>query len=227
MKLAIFSDYDGTITKEDTVDLVLDTFGRPNWLDISRRLDAAGASNIERMVPEFEGLTATKQQIRDLIREKVHIDETFKGFVDYARERGWGFVVLSQGIRESVETVFDKYGLAGIQWHANALGGPDGDLHIEFPERGAIDDGECNDLCGVCKSGHIRRARREGFTTVYIGDGITDRCPSQTADIVFAKRYLKKYLTEQGIAFTPFETFEQIRRHLEERFPAKKATARA
>ena len=78
MKLAIFVDYDGTITVEDTVDLVLDTYGAKNWREISHRLDAQGAGDIERMSAEFVGLNVPRKTVTDLIRETVHIDETFK-----------------------------------------------------------------------------------------------------------------------------------------------------
>jgi len=221
LKLAIFVDYDGTITIEDTVDLVLDTYGAADWRDISHRLDSQGAGDIERMSAEFVGLNVSRETVKNLIREKVHIDETFKDFLEYARARGWEVVVLSQGMRESLETVFEKYGIDGVEWHANALGGPDGDLHIEFPERATVVDEFYDDRAGVYKPGYVRRASRAGFTTVYIGDGITDRPPAEVADIVFAKRYLKKYMAEKGLDFIPFETFADVKRELEERFPAE------
>ncbi len=221
LKLAIFTDYDGTITVQDTIDMMLDTFGAPDWLATSKRLDAAGATNIERMTAEFEDFHTTRDAVKALIRENVEIDTTFARLVEYAEERGWPLVVLSQGVRESVETIFEKYGIEGLEFHANRLGGEEGDLHIDFPERGTKFDDECSDCCGVCKSGHLRRARRQGFTTVYIGDGITDRCPAAVADVVFAKRYLKKYMTQKGLEFVPFTTFAEIRDCLARRFPAE------
>ena len=220
MKLAIFADYDGTVTVEDTIDLMLDTFGAPDWLETSKRLDAAGATNIERMTAEFADFKASTNDVRALVREKVHIDETIHDLIEYARQRRWKFVVVSQGVRESVETIFEKYGIHGVEWHANALNPAGGGTKISFPELGAINDGECNRLCGVCKSGYIRQAKRGGYTTVYIGDGITDRCPAAVADVVFAKRYLKKYLGEKGIPFIPFETFTEVRDRLAAEFPA-------
>ena len=221
LKLAIFVDYDGTITIEDTVDLVLDTYGAADWRETSHRLDAEGAGDIERMSAEFVGLDVPRKTVTDLIRETVHIDETFKDFLEYTRARGWEVVVLSQGVRESLETVFEKYGIEGVEWHANALGGPDGRLHIEFPERATLVDEFYKDREGVYKPGYVRRASREGFTTIYVGDGMTDRGPAEVADIVFAKRYLKKYMAEKGLEFIPFETFADIRRELEEHFPAE------
>mgnify|MGYP001476133638 CR=1 FL=1 len=221
MKLAIFTDYDGTITAEDTIDLMLDTFGAADWLSISKKLDAAGATNLERMAAEFADFAGSIAQVEDLVREKIHIDETFKDFMAYARQRGWSLVVLSQGVRQSVETVFAKCGIEGVEWHANALVEADGRTSLSFPEQHSIQDGECSESCGVCKSGHIRQARRNGYTTVYIGDGITDRCPAAVADVIFAKRYLKKYLTSKGISFTPFETFGEIRDALAAMFPAE------
>ncbi len=221
MKLAIFTDYDGTITVQDTVDLVLDTFGAADWRDTSARIDATGAGDIERMAAEFVGLATSIENVREFIRENVTIDETFVDFLAHCRSRGWEVVVLSQGMGESVEEMFAKYGIDGVEWHANALGGEDGDLRIEFPERGTVVDEFYRDREGVYKPGHIRRAAREGFTTVYIGDGITDRDPAEVADVVFAKRFLKKYMTEKGLSFIPFETFADITSELEERFPAE------
>jgi 2,3-diketo-5-methylthio-1-phosphopentane phosphatase len=218
LKLAVFTDYDGTITQKDTVDLILDTYGMPNWLEISKAIDRAGAKNIERMTAEFQNFRATRQMVRDLVRENVTIDETFRELVDAARKRGWKLVVLSQGLGDSVETIFDKYGITGIEWHANALEETDGTCMVTFPENDLIQDGECSTSCGVCKGGHIRQARREGYTVVYIGDGITDRCAAEHADIVFAKRYLKKYLTGKGLPFTPFEKFSEVVAEIERRF---------
>lgn len=219
MKLAIFTDYDGTITVEDTVDLMLNTYGMPDWLEISKELDAAGAKNIERMEAEFKGFRATRQQVVDLVRENVHIDQTFRELVDLSGKRGWRLVVLSQGFRESVEAVFDKYGITGVEWYANAFEEKDGSLVPAYPDKDLIVDGECTGFCGVCKGGHIRKARREGYTTVYIGDGITDRCAAERADTVFAKRYLRKYLAEKGRPFTPFEEFSDVAAELSKRFP--------
>ena len=218
MKLAIFSDYDGTITTQDTIDLVLDTFGAPNWLEISKALDRAGAKNIERMTAEFVGFHASVAEVKALVSERIGIDETFRGLVDLARGRGWKLVVLSHGISQSLETMFEKYGISGVEWHANALREDNGSVRITFPEQYAIEDGECSTLCGVCKGGHLRRAKREGYTTVYIGDGITDRCGAGRADIVFAKRYLKKYLTQQGKPFVEFQSFADVTAELERRF---------
>jgi 2,3-diketo-5-methylthio-1-phosphopentane phosphatase len=219
LKLAIFTDYDGTITAEDSIDLILDTYGAKDWLETSKRLDKAGAKNIERMSAEFAGFGATVAQVCQLVREKIHIDETFKELLAYARRRGWKVVVLSHGVRQSVETVFEKYGISGIEWHSNALVEESGKTTVTFPERYAIDDGECSTLCGVCKAGHLRQAKREGYATVYMGDGITDRCGAAEADLVFAKRYLKKYLTQKGQPFVAFQTFADVSAELAKRFP--------
>lgn len=219
MKLAVFTDYDGTITQKDTIDLVLDTYGMPNWLEISKAIDRAGGKNIERMTAEFENFHARRQMVRDLVRENVTIDETFRDLVDVARKRGWKLAVLSHGVSDSIETMFAKYGISGVEWHANVLEDVDGTCRITFPENDLIQDGDCSTSCGVCKGGHIRQAKREGYTVVYIGDGITDRCAAQHADVVFAKRYLKKYLTQKGRPFTPFERFSEVVAELERRYP--------
>ena len=50
-----------------------------------------------------------------------------------------------------------------------------------------------------------------------IGDGVSDRCVAQMADIVFARAHLARDLTADGVPFVPFEDFHQVREELEAR----------
>jgi 2-hydroxy-3-keto-5-methylthiopentenyl-1-phosphate phosphatase len=50
---------------------------------------------------------------------------------------------------------------------------------------------------------------------MYIGDGISDRCPVRFADIVFAKGRLIRYCQEQNIPYHEFRTFDDVRSRLE------------
>lgn len=64
---------------------------------------------------------------------------------------------------------------------------------------------------------------------VYIGDGISDRCPVQYADIVFAKDSLVSYCETHNITFHRFNDFSDVlkkfRELVETKKPRKRRTA--
>jgi 2-hydroxy-3-keto-5-methylthiopentenyl-1-phosphate phosphatase len=45
----------------------------------------------------------------------------------------------------------------------------------------------------------------------YVGDGYSDRCAALDAERVFARRTLARYLDGEGMAYTPFDDFVEIR----------------
>ena len=49
---------------------------------------------------------------------------------------------------------------------------------------------------------------------VYVGDGRSDMCAAQHADVVFAKGYLAAWCTEQRIPHHPWTTLHDVRRIL-------------
>jgi len=58
-------------------------------------------------------------------------------------------------------------------------------------------------------------ALTNGGEVVYIGDGYSDRCAAESADRVFARRGLARWLDERGIPFEPFDDFHDVARALE------------
>ena len=63
-------------------------------------------------------------------------------------------------------------------------------------------------ICGNCKTSHMPNGRSGEKVIIYIGDGLSDLCPSKSSDIVFAKGSLKKYLLKEG---KPFISFNDLR----------------
>ena len=52
---------------------------------------------------------------------------------------------------------------------------------------------------------------------IFIGDGVSDLAAAREADVLFARRGLRleEYCVEHGIAYTPFDTFTDIKREME------------
>ena len=64
--------------------------------------------------------------------------------------------------------------------------------------------------CAVCGEPCKRRALPADVPVVYVGDGYSDRCAALAADRVFARDGLADYLTSRGVAFEPFEDFDDV-----------------
>ena len=78
-------------------------------------------------------------------------------------------------------------------------------LRITFPYR----DAECSQ-CGNCKARQVHELRRQCARVIYIGDGYSDRCASQEADILFAKSHLAQICEVEARDYVPFEGFADI-----------------
>ncbi|HEY4612759.1 MAG TPA: 2-hydroxy-3-keto-5-methylthiopentenyl-1-phosphate phosphatase, partial [Bacteroidota bacterium] len=90
-----------------------------------------------------------------------------------------------------------------------------------FPYR----DEEC-DRCGNCKRNHLLTISGDDDVLVYVGDGISDRCPVRYADIVFAKHSLVSYCQRQNISYYRYRTFGDVQARLEALLAQKRVRQR-
>jgi 2-hydroxy-3-keto-5-methylthiopentenyl-1-phosphate phosphatase len=76
---------------------------------------------------------------------------------------------------------------------------------VEHP----FSDARC-DKCGTCKKAQLLELGKKGYTTVYIGDGISDRCPAREADVLFARDGLLEYCRREGLQCFPYDDFGDV-----------------
>jgi 2-hydroxy-3-keto-5-methylthiopentenyl-1-phosphate phosphatase len=212
-KLLIACDFDGTITQRDTLHLIVARYGEPGlWEAIEPRLHAGEMTLEQAMQEEFAGVRATPEQVRELVLREAGIRDGFHDFVAWARDRRHRLVVLSSGFRSVIDAVLGTSGLGHLEVASH---------EAEFTSRGArlvwADRGERCAVCGRCCKRHDVRVRRAGERLVLIGDGVSDRCVARMADIVFARAHLARDLEVDGVPFTPFEGFGEVREELEAR----------
>ena len=75
-------------------------------------------------------------------------------------------------------------------------------------------DDHCQNHCGLCKSSLIRKLSDTNDFHIVIGDSITDLQAAKQADKVFARDFLITKCEENHIAYTPFETFQDVQAEL-------------
>ena len=209
--LLIACDFDGTITRRDTLHVVMEAFGpRGLWETIEPRMRAGEMTVEQAMQEEFAAVHASIDEVREVVLAAAPLRAGFPALVAWARDHGHELVIMSAGFRSIIDIVFEVAAIEGLEIVSN-------DAH--FSAQGceivwSLPGGPCA-RCGRSCKRHALSTRREGRPAVYIGDGISDRCPSLDADIVFARDGLADFLDEQGRSYERFDDFFDVRRSLD------------
>jgi 2,3-diketo-5-methylthio-1-phosphopentane phosphatase len=202
-------DFDGTITEQDLLDTIAQTFGDEEvYKEVDEGLDDHSLTLNEVIRREFEPVRAPLPEVRDWVLENVRVRPGFRELVELSRERGWRFVIVSSGFRELIEPVLEREGAPDVELLSNTVDAdPDG-WKVRFRVS------ETCEVCGQPCKRSTAAALADGTELVYVGDGYSDRCAAESADVVFARRGLAAYLEERGVPFEHFEDFHSVARSL-------------
>lgn len=205
--LLIACDFDGTITQRDTLHVLVERFGEQGlWDELTPRLRAGEITVEQAMSEEFARVRATRDEVHEAIRLDAPVRAGFVEFARWCEESGHRLVVLSNGFRSVIARVLAEAGLGHLEVVANDARFSRDGTEILWSDRGA--------RCTICDRPCKRQPLREhwnGERLVFIGDGISDRCASGLADIIFARDFLAAHLDEQGTPYLPFDDFHTIR----------------
>ncbi|HOJ37957.1 MAG TPA: MtnX-like HAD-IB family phosphatase [Ignavibacteriales bacterium] len=207
-KLTFFIDFDGTITKQDVGETLIKFFGNVEEINKIIQLWAEHKITSSESWQMFIDIMQdyNKQLIDDII-DKIDIDPFFLEFLELTKKYNSPVIVLSDGWDYYIHKIFEKFKIT-IPFYSNHVEFDSYQkLKITFPHR----DDECN-LCGNCKRNHLlyNSSDYEDEFTIYIGDGLSDKCPATFVDYIFAKGQLLKFLEKHRISYYPFSNFNDI-----------------
>jgi len=214
MALKVLCDFDGTITKVDTADAIFSRFAAPAWHDIEALWEAGEIGSAECMRRQMELVDASLPEIEEAL-DTLEIDPTFPAFNDYCAARGIELIIVSDGVGYFIKRILQRAGLQKLPVRANRLI-QRGQRRFSLGHPHKVQD--CASGAGTCK---CARAAAEGAycRTVLIGDGRSDFCVAHEADIVFAKKSLLRYTTDQGILAFEYSTFADVQAVFETLLP--------
>ncbi len=205
MNIKVFCDFDGTITKNDVGDLFFETFGDKefyhNLVEKWRDYEISSKEMWERIA---ERVKVDEDEMEKLILSQ-EIDPYFAEFVRFCQGNGIEIFILSDGFDFYIKRILEKYGLSSVKFFSNRLFIEKDKVLLDFP----YPDSVCR-ICGNCKRNHMLTLSADEDIIVYIGDGYSDRCPAEYADIVFGKKELLKFCREKNIPVYEFETFKDV-----------------
>lgn len=204
-KIKIFTDFDGTISINDVGDLMFEQYADSSWDQTVQDWIDGKISSKECFIRGCNVAKVTKDQMERFSKSQK-IDPYFRDFVDFCKKRDYPILVLSDGLDFYINQILSNNGFADLEVFANKVIFTDHDrIKPEFPyyELGCLS-------CGNCKGYHLKEHRKNGDTLVFIGDGYSDRCAVEEADILFAKDDLKQYCLENNNQFYEFNNFKDI-----------------
>ncbi len=215
-RIAIVSDFDGTITLRDVGHHFFEKYipDRNAHEELLEKWKIGLISSRDCLEKEIAWVRAGLSDLDDFI-ENERLDSFFKDFVDFCNRRKFELMILSDGLDYYIDSILMKNGYGFIDYRSNHLV-TDGDriTGVEFPWYMP----ELCDMCANCKKAHVDRLRDEGYFTVYIGNGYSDRCPSEHADMVFAKGDLLDHCEREKIDYIQFRNFRDVEREMMSRF---------
>ncbi|MCX5834101.1 MAG: MtnX-like HAD-IB family phosphatase [Deltaproteobacteria bacterium] len=208
-KLLIIADFDGTVSPMDVGYQVLQKFTGRGWDEIDRAYCSGEIGSKEAYSRIAALIGGTREEMQQYVRTHASVDPHFVSFYAFCRKAGIDLKILSDGLDFYIDLVLRKDGLGDIPFFSNVARFQDGQgFTIEFPE----ENPEC-DKCGTCKSLILQRLRRSFDRIIYIGDGYSDVCPAEKADVVFAKGILYKTFSKKGLSCIHYKDFGDIQRH--------------
>lgn len=207
--MLIICDFDGTVTARDTNDAIARRLAPEARERVEGRLRSRELTLREVLATEFEQVTEGIDAVLD-VALGIPFRAGFSRFLELAESRGARVVLLSSGFREVIEPMLARDGLEGrVPLLANRITLDQRGGRIEWRDIPACD------LCGEpCKRHDVGRLREElapgGQLVAFVGDGLSDRCGAEAADVVFARDSLAEYLDHHGVDYRAWEDFHDV-----------------
>lgn len=210
--LRFFIDFDGTVTTQDAVDLVLDRFAGDEWKDIEKEWSKGKIGSRECLTRQMALVSATQKQILETA-DTIQADAGFVSFLRTLKSHSLPAVIVSDGFDVIIQAVLRRVLreepalLKTLPVYSNRLAWV-GEKKVKpfF----LSSSNACIHGCANCKVRVMERIKSDKDHVVFIGDGLSDRFAAAESNTVFAKKSLLQFCQEQKIAHKPYEGFRDI-----------------
>ncbi|KKK19088.1 putative Phosphoserine phosphatase [Aspergillus rambellii] len=219
-QIIFFTDFDGTITLEDSNDFMTDNLGygytkrRQGNIDVLENKISFRDSFRDML----DSIKTPFNECLDQLRKNMRLDPYFAQFYYWAKDNNVPIVVLSSGMVPVIKTLLETL-----------LGHPlDDHLTIVANEVESRDGQDINSPGGWqikyhddSHFGHDKSLEIKPYsalpldqrpTLLYAGDGVSDLSAASETDLLFAKtgKDLVTYCERQGMPFTVFDDWSSI-----------------
>lgn len=203
-KIAIFSDFDGTITEHELFVAALKTFAPVLAEQLIPEMYALRLSLREGVRRIVESIPSDRFPAMLDFVARARLRPGFAELLDNTQARGIPFVIISGGLLEFVHQILDTLTQRVTAIYAARVDRSGSRLKL------LSDWEEGEELV----SKPLILARYPECDAWYVGDSVTDLKIAMQCKTVFARDRLAKYLDERNHPYTPYDDFSTIRRAL-------------
>lgn len=208
----VFVDFDGTITRKDVGEELFIEFGDREF---AKKLIADWNNDLVEPRTGWKALCenvyhAKESAIIDFL-STIEIEQSFTRFVKHCKENEFELRIISDGFDFYIKSILQRENIGTIPFSSNVLTISDNKLIPSFPY--SAEDCKCS---ANCKRNYVLKHSSDDDYSVYIGDGVSDRCPIQFCDFIFAKESLLKFCEINRITYFQFKDFDDVIKRLDE-----------
>ncbi|CAP65339.1 uncharacterized protein PODANS_6_8500 [Podospora anserina S mat+] len=219
-KFIFFTDFDGTITQQDSNDWMTDNLGFGAELRKKGNEDVLFGRRDFRdsFADMLDSIKTPFNECIELLLKNITLDPGFKQFFEWAKENNVPLVILSGGmepvIRALLAHMLGKEEAETLQIVSNDVAprpgksvNEAGGWHIVYHD----DSGFGHDKSLEIRP-YARLPAEERPVLFYAGDGVSDLSAAKETDLLFAKsgRDLVSYCERENVPFTTFQDFTEI-----------------
>jgi 2-hydroxy-3-keto-5-methylthiopentenyl-1-phosphate phosphatase len=207
----LFIDFDGTITRRDVVDAMLEKFADFPWLKIEEHWQKGRIGSRDCLRAQMALVRATQTEL-DTFLDSIEVDDGLSLLLETCARHEIPAHIVSDGFDYCIRRIIERPELQlrrllrNVRICASHLDFERGWLRPDFPFFQRV----CAHGCATCKPAVMRLLNRMGAQTIFAGDGLSDRYVAQVADLVFAKDSLATYCRQQSIEYVPFGDLAEV-----------------
>jgi len=205
MKLAVLSDFDGTVTLNDTFRNVAERFAQGDWKAVDDQYVKGQITLEECLRRQGAMVKASKSQILDELNEVTRFRAGFDNLIDYCKTNHYPLVLVSAGLDFVIKHFLRRQKWRKMELYAAAAKCTPTGIKFDFPK---LKDNRSISL----KDDTVRYYKTKADTVAYIGDGRWDLHALRNADLRFAIRNskLSELCKEQDIQATIVSDFKEM-----------------
>src|SRR3954465_2189855 len=120
--MRVICDFDGTVTRQDTTDWVLEHLADPQWRYLQDEWLAGRISGAECMRGQIALIGGSDDELHAAL-DRVELDPGFPAFVAWTEARGSPLSIASDGVDYSIARILARHGLQRLPVTTNRLVG--------------------------------------------------------------------------------------------------------
>lgn len=207
-KICVLCDFDGTITLKDALYSFFEKYCTQEWKIVESLWTEGKIGSKECLEREFALVPNLNQQLIDNYLKTVEIDRTFKDFYYFCEENSIDLYIVSDGIDYFIKKILEFHRIKKIKIISNHGEFVNKEFRLSYPNNAK----NCTNNLGTCKCNVLNDIKKFYNKVIFVGDGVSDFCVANKADILYAKTSLLDYCMKNNIKCSKYNNFEDIKK---------------